>query len=701
MPEVRGRRPAPRAHWPALVVVLFSLAAALALNGYVTGELADAGYVRPRGPSAQVPPSIATSGPSSARTPGGETAAIPPRTVALTFDDGPDPTWTPQSSTPGRHDVQATFFVLGSQVLRHPDLVRRELAEGHEIGNHSFTHPDLTPPRGSSGGSSRRPSSPWSASRAGRRRCCARRTRSPPTRSTTATGSWSRTRTTTATSPCSRTSTPATGSAPASTRSCGTPRRRTARVRSSCCTTPAATARRPSPRWTCSSRSSRRGYRFATLGEAPVPAVPPTPTGELWRGRALLWATRARTGSRPLLAGAPRRRRADARPAAAHGRVRTPARPHPTPAGVGTAGDGAGLDRRPGVQREGGHRGGDPLARRERPPGRGHRRRRRVDRRHRRTSSRRSAAAASRVIRQENAGKPAALNTGIRAARHDLIVMVDGDTVLRAGHRRHARAAVRRPGGRRGLGNAKVGNRRGLLGRWQHIEYVMGFNLDRRLYDVVECMPTVPGAIGAFRRPALARRRRRQRRHPRRGHRPHRWPSCRAGWRVVYEEDARAWTEAPATLGAAVEAALPLVLRHAAGDVEAPARGRRARRQRPVRPARPVCHDAVFQVLLPLTRAGDRRLPAVRPVLPRRRGRRWCWSGAASCGVQLADGGVRVPARPRVAAAAVDAAAAAVRVPPAHVPRRHPVRVHRGLRGAAAVGEAAPHGRRRAARGDR
>jgi cellulose synthase/poly-beta-1,6-N-acetylglucosamine synthase-like glycosyltransferase len=43
-----------------------------------------------------------------------------------------------------------------------------------------------------------------------------------------------------------------------------------------------------------------------------------------------------------------------------------------------------------------------------------------------------------------------------------------------------------------------------LLGRWQHIEYVMGFNLDRRLFDVLRCMPTVPGAIGAFRREALS-----------------------------------------------------------------------------------------------------------------------------------------------------------------------------------------------------
>jgi cellulose synthase/poly-beta-1,6-N-acetylglucosamine synthase-like glycosyltransferase len=76
----------------------------------------------------------------------------------------------------------------------------------------------------------------------------------------------------------------------------------------------------------------------------------------------------------------------------------------------------------------------------------------------------------------------------------------------------------------------------------------MGFNLDRRLYDVLRCMPTIPGAIGAFRRAALS---------------DAAGVSTatlaedtdltlaigRAGWRVVYAERARAWTEAPATLG--------------------------------------------------------------------------------------------------------------------------------------------------------
>ena len=92
-----------------------------------------------------------------------------------------------------------------------------------------------------------------------------------------------------------------------------------------------------------------------------------------------------------------------------------------------------------------------------------------------------------------------------------------------------------------------MANRRGLLGRWQHLEYVMGFNLDRRMFDVRRCMPTVPGAIGAFRRDALT---------DVGGVRADTLAEdtdltmalCRAGWRVVYERVAIAWTEAPATL---------------------------------------------------------------------------------------------------------------------------------------------------------
>lgn len=64
--------------------------------------------------------------------------------VALTFDDGPDPHWTPQLlEILTRHQARATFFVLGKSVSRWPDLTRRLVAEGHAIGNHTWDHPSL------------------------------------------------------------------------------------------------------------------------------------------------------------------------------------------------------------------------------------------------------------------------------------------------------------------------------------------------------------------------------------------------------------------------------------------------------------------------------------------------------------------------------------------------------------------------------
>ncbi|MGY1754870.1 polysaccharide deacetylase family protein [Blastococcus sp. SYSU D01042] len=67
------------------------------------------------------------------------------RTVALTFDDGPRPDSTPAVLDVLRsRGVTATFFVTGGNAARHPDLVRRIVAEGHTIGNHSWSHPDLS-----------------------------------------------------------------------------------------------------------------------------------------------------------------------------------------------------------------------------------------------------------------------------------------------------------------------------------------------------------------------------------------------------------------------------------------------------------------------------------------------------------------------------------------------------------------------------
>ncbi|MBC2667787.1 glycosyltransferase [Novosphingobium piscinae] len=67
-----------------------------------------------------------------------------PRQVALTFDDGPDPHWTPQIlDVLARHGVPATFFVTGIHVLDQPALVRRIVAQGSELANHSTTHANL------------------------------------------------------------------------------------------------------------------------------------------------------------------------------------------------------------------------------------------------------------------------------------------------------------------------------------------------------------------------------------------------------------------------------------------------------------------------------------------------------------------------------------------------------------------------------
>src|SRR5262245_725302 len=67
-----------------------------------------------------------------------------PGKVALTFDDGPDPEWTPQIlDILKAKGVKASFFVIGANAESYPDLVQRVVAEGHDLGNHTFTHPNL------------------------------------------------------------------------------------------------------------------------------------------------------------------------------------------------------------------------------------------------------------------------------------------------------------------------------------------------------------------------------------------------------------------------------------------------------------------------------------------------------------------------------------------------------------------------------
>ncbi|MFO0692521.1 MAG: glycosyltransferase [Polyangiales bacterium] len=82
-----------------------------------------------------------------AETPSGtilERRGHPDRGVVLTFDDGPDPEWTPRILDVLRaHHAKATFFVLGERATLYPELVRRIVAEGHLVGNHTYHHPHL------------------------------------------------------------------------------------------------------------------------------------------------------------------------------------------------------------------------------------------------------------------------------------------------------------------------------------------------------------------------------------------------------------------------------------------------------------------------------------------------------------------------------------------------------------------------------
>jgi peptidoglycan/xylan/chitin deacetylase (PgdA/CDA1 family) len=66
------------------------------------------------------------------------------RVAALTFDDGPDPEWTPRLlALLERHGAKATFFVVGEMAQRHPLLIERIARAGHALGNHSWNHPSF------------------------------------------------------------------------------------------------------------------------------------------------------------------------------------------------------------------------------------------------------------------------------------------------------------------------------------------------------------------------------------------------------------------------------------------------------------------------------------------------------------------------------------------------------------------------------
>lgn len=90
------------------------------------------------GPSGSHPPG---TGPRSGVGPAGSLRVTGSDAIALTFDDGPDPEYTPQLlDVLKQYNVQATFSMIGSRVRDYPDVVRRVVAEGHNLSNHSWQH---------------------------------------------------------------------------------------------------------------------------------------------------------------------------------------------------------------------------------------------------------------------------------------------------------------------------------------------------------------------------------------------------------------------------------------------------------------------------------------------------------------------------------------------------------------------------------
>jgi cellulose synthase/poly-beta-1,6-N-acetylglucosamine synthase-like glycosyltransferase/peptidoglycan/xylan/chitin deacetylase (PgdA/CDA1 family)/spore germination protein YaaH len=151
-----------------------------------------------------------------------------------------------------------------------------------------------------------------------------------------------------------------------------------------------------------------------------------------------------------------------------------------------------------------------------------------------------------RICTQPNRGKAAALNHAITQARNSILVAVDADTIFRKGAIGCLVRHFDDPHVGAVSGNARVGNRRNWIARFQSIEYICGFNLDRRALDLLNAITVVPGAVGAWRKELVQRL----------GGFPHDTLAedtdltltiRRAGYEIRYEEKAVAYTEAPET----------------------------------------------------------------------------------------------------------------------------------------------------------
>ncbi|MBI3657026.1 MAG: glycosyltransferase [Acidobacteria bacterium] len=152
-----------------------------------------------------------------------------------------------------------------------------------------------------------------------------------------------------------------------------------------------------------------------------------------------------------------------------------------------------------------------------------------------------------RVFRNENAGKAAALNFGWQRAQGEVLVALDADTIFATETIRVLARRFHDPRIGAIAGNAKVGNRINLITRWQALEYITSQNLERRAFASLNGITVVPGAVGAWRRGLVERAG---------GFAADTLAEDQdltlrirsMGYKVGYEEEAIAWTEAPDTL---------------------------------------------------------------------------------------------------------------------------------------------------------
>jgi peptidoglycan-N-acetylglucosamine deacetylase len=153
-----------------------------------------------------------------------------------------------------------------------------------------------------------------------------------------------------------------------------------------------------------------------------------------------------------------------------------------------------------------------------------------------------------RLMRFPNGGKALALNRGLDQVKGEIIVALDADTLFPPSTIGRLVRWFADPRVGAVAGNALVGNRRNIITRWQALEYVTAQNLERRALAALGAVTVVPGAVGAWRRAALEQL--------------GGYPSSTlaedqdltmavqaAGWRVEFDPDARAYTEAPETVG--------------------------------------------------------------------------------------------------------------------------------------------------------